>query len=113
MKKMELDEALQILKENNVRVINETTSVSAPTFIMGSLGVEAIEKFMEYVKDDVQNKVVDVAEGNEFIKRIDKALEHCPDDFEERLGEAIFKVLGVDPYADMTMQQRSDSPYAD
>jgi hypothetical protein len=80
---------------------------------MGSLGVEAIEKFMEYIKDDVQNKVVDVAEGNEFINRIDKALEHCPDDFEERLGEAIFKVLGVDPYADMTMQQRSDSPYAD
>jgi len=101
---MELNEALHILKENNARVINETTSVTAPTFIMGSIGVEAIEKFMDYVREDVQNKVVDVAEGNEFIKRIEAALEHCPDDFEEKLGEAIFKALGVDPYADMSMQ---------
>ena len=110
---MELNEALHILKENNARVINETTSVTAPTFIMGSIGVEAIQKFMDYIKDDDKNKVVDVAEGNEFLKRIDAALDHCPDDFEEQLGEAIFKVLGVDPYADMSMTQRGDSPYAE
>lgn len=110
---MELNEALQILKDNNARVINETTSVTAPTFIMGSLGVEAIQKFMEYIKDDVKNHIVNPDEGDVFITRIDKALEHCPDDFEEQLGEAIFKVLGVDPYADMSMQQRGESPYAD
>lgn len=110
---MELNEALQILKDNNARVINETTSVTAPTFIMGSLGVEAIQKFIEYIKDDVENHIVNPDEGDVFITKIDDALEHCPDDFEEQLGEAIFKVLGVDPYADMSMQQRGESPYAD
>lgn len=100
MKDMDLNEALKILKENNAQVLNETTALTAPTFIMGSIGVDAIEKFIGYIKDDVENHSVNADEADAFITKIEDALDHCPDNFEEQLGEAIFKVLGVDPYAD-------------
>jgi hypothetical protein len=100
MQEMDLNEALDILKKNNAQVINETTSVTAPTFIMGSIGVDAIQKFMEYIKDDIKSQAIDPDEGNAFYAKINDALDNVPDNFEEQLGEAIFKVLGVDPYAD-------------
>lgn len=100
MQEMDLNEALKILKENNAQVMNETTSLTAPTFIMGSLGVDAIEKFIEYIKNDVETHAVSPDEADAFITKINDALDNCPNDFEEQLGEAIFKVLGVDPYAD-------------
>lgn len=109
MQEMDLNEALEILKKNNAQVINETTSVTAPTFVMGSIGVDAIQKFIEYIKDDVETHAVDPDEGDAFITVIENALDKVPDNFEEQLGEAIFKVLGVDPYADYSRpENRAD-----
>lgn len=96
---MKLNEAKQILKENNY-ILNETTAISAPYFVLGMFVMEALEKY----KDDIRAQIKegketgdedDVKAGKLWLSKIEKAEESLE---EENFGEAILKILGLEKF---------------
>lgn len=97
---MKLDEAKEILKENNYMLLNETTAISAPYTVLGMRIWNALEKY----KDDVREQIKegkdsgdedDVKAGTLWLSKIEKAEKSIE---EEDLGGAILKVLGLEKF---------------
>lgn len=97
---MKLDEAKQILKENNYMLLNETTAISAPETVLGMRIWDALEKY----KDDVREQIKegkdsgdedDVKAGTLWLDKIEKAADSLET---EEFGAAILKLLGIDEF---------------
>lgn len=97
---MKLDEAQEILKENNYMILNETTAISAPETVLGMCIWNALEKYKDNVSEQIKegeesgNKD-DVKAGKLWLNKIEKAEESIE---QEDLGAAILKVLGLSEF---------------
>ena len=95
---MKLDEAIKILKENKCHLLKETTAIGNPELLLGYSIEDAIDRYMNLLKAEIDSE----EEGQykkdavAFYNRITAALDNATDGFEEELGSAVLKVLGVE-----------------
>ena len=97
---MKLDEAIKTLKENGY-VLNETTAVSAPSFVLTSFLQDAWEQYKTAVKEEIEN--AEDEDDREAGKRWLAALEKneakaWEGDNREFFAELVFNKMGLSNY---------------
>lgn len=97
---MKLDEAKEILKENNYMLLNETTAISAPETVLGMRILDALEKYKDDVREQIKygkenGDADDIKAGPLWLSKIEKAEETLE---QEDFGAAILKLLGLSEF---------------
>lgn len=97
---MKLDEAKEILKENNYMLLNETTAISAPETVLGMCILKALEQYKNEVREQIKEGEEtgdedDVKAGKLWLSKIEKAEETLEED---DFGSAILKLLGIEEF---------------
>lgn len=74
--KKNLNEALDLLRESGCKVmLNETTATTAPEYVFGNKIYDALESYIQDIKDDVEDDPDCKDVGDKLIAVINNALD--------------------------------------
>ena len=91
--KKNLNEALDFLKENGCQVmLNETTAMTAPEYILSHKMVDVLEEYISYVKEEAEEDPEVEFAANKIIEAVNDILDS--DDLMDKGIDAFLNATG-------------------